>query len=135
MMESTARKRLLKLLKQSGVPAIPVENISWPGTPDIAYPGGWIEVKCVENCDLPKRIDSPLRIDHFTPHQRRFAQRWSSSGGKCFMVLVLGKMWLLLDGNYYWTYMGQHTIEQIRENAVLESHHLFAAEDLLGAIL
>lgn len=134
MKESTARKRLLKLFKDAGVPAIPVENISHPGTPDIAYPEGWIEVKTVENSQLPKRVDTPLRLSHFTPYQRRFAQQWATSGGRCYMVLVLGKMWLLLEAEYYWTFFGRHTIDQIRENAVLESHHIFDADKLLEVI-
>jgi hypothetical protein len=134
MKESTARKRLLRLFKEAGVPAIPVENTSWPGTPDIAYPEGWIEVKTIENCNLPKRITTPIRIDHFTAQQRHFAYWWTKGEGRCYMVLVLGKLWLLLDGEYYWQSFGRHTIEEIRENALLESHHIFDPQEFLEEI-
>ena len=79
-----------------GLDPVRVENSACPGTPDVNYTGGWIELKH-EN-EWPKRVDTPLRVPHFTPQQRVWLIRRYLKGGRAFMLLRVKHDWLLFDG-------------------------------------
>lgn len=67
-MEQNQRQVLIKALNKRGYDATSVENPACPGTPDVQFIGGWIELKFREK--WPKRADTTVRIEHFTPQQR-----------------------------------------------------------------
>lgn len=95
--------------------AIPVENPAKPGTADINYTDGWIEMKYLRA--WPKRSDTVVRVDTYTPQQRNFARQRASAGGKVWFMLVVGNEWLLLRGEDAAEYVGTVTAEGLYDLA------------------
>lgn len=96
MIERDMRKQLVKLLRPLG--AFAVENGGChPGTPDIAYVGGWIECKATEQ--WPARPETPVRLDHdLTKQQRIWQIKWACVNGRAFVMLNIAGEWLLFKG-------------------------------------
>lgn len=95
MAESDMRKRVLTALKS--LHAIPVENrTACPGTPDVAYIGGWCELKWLRA--WPKRADTVVEVEHFTAQQRVWLRQHRRAGGLAFVLLQCKREWLLFDG-------------------------------------
>lgn len=62
--------------------------------PDVEYIGGWIELKTLDK--LPKR-GGPVRIEHYTAHQKLWLlNRWRK-GGRAFLLIQYKREWLLFD--------------------------------------
>ena len=76
--------------------AFAVENPAWPGTPDVNYQEGWIELK--QATRWPAR-GGALKLDHFTKQQRYFLRSRWQNGGNIFLLLKVGREWLLFDGD------------------------------------
>ena len=76
--------------------AVAVENPALPGTPDVNYIEGWIELKWLRS--WPKRKDTIVRIPHFTAQQRIWHFRRRRLGGQSWFLLQVRKEWLLIDG-------------------------------------
>ncbi len=73
-----------------------VENPIVPGTPDVNYTGGWIELKW---CERWPPMGGPLRVDHFTQQQKVWLTKRRHAGGRAFLLLKVGENeWLLFDG-------------------------------------
>lgn len=88
------RPKVLKVLKP--LHAIPVENSAKPGTPDVNYREGWIELKWLRQ--WPVRDDTVVKIEHYTLIQRRFGRdRWAR-GGHSWLLLQVRRDWLLFTG-------------------------------------
>lgn len=83
--------------KMHGLDPVRVENPVWPGTPDVNYIHGWIELKFAEK--WPVRPTTPLRLDHFTPQQRVWLTRRVRSGGLALLLLHIADEWLLFRGD------------------------------------
>lgn len=96
MLERDMRKQLVKLLRPLG--AFAVENGgAHPGTPDIAYVGGWIECKATEQ--WPARADTPVKLDHdLSKQQRIWLMKWHRVNGVAFVMLNIAGEWLLFQG-------------------------------------
>lgn len=75
---------------------IRVENSVLAGTPDVNFIGGWMELKWSK--EWPKREDSIVPLDHFTPQQRVFALRRWRAGGVSLVMWTVGGVWMLFDG-------------------------------------
>ncbi len=89
------RKNVCEWLKDFD--AFAVENPANPGTPDVSYVEGWIELKQLD--EWPVREDTPVKIVHYTPQQKiRARKRWKR-GGNVFWLLQVKNDWLLLDGD------------------------------------
>lgn len=75
-----------------------VENRARPGTPDVNYVEGWLELKWLRS--WPRNAeDSVVRIEHFTPQQRVWLKNRWRRGGRAFLLLqAAGQDWLLFDG-------------------------------------
>lgn len=104
-MEQQQRQKVVKALNRAGLDATSVENPAYPGTPDIQFIGGWIECKYVE--DWPARVETAVRIPHFSPQQRVWLLRRELARAKlrtdhdpCYLLIyvVSTKDWLLFDG-------------------------------------
>lgn len=93
MSEQDMRKKIIKVLKP--LDAVSVENPAYPGTPDVNFIEGWIELKWLRS--WPKR-QGVVKLDHFTTQQRVWLFRRSYFKGKCFLLLQVRKEWLLFDG-------------------------------------
>lgn len=106
MAEKTMRQNVIKALRE--LDAISVENPVYPGTPDVNYIDGWIELKWMRR--WPENADrSPVLIPHFTPQQRVWlARRWRK-GGNAFLLLQVGLEWLLFDGETAGKFVGKVT--------------------------
>lgn len=92
--ESYLRKAIVRVLPG----AIPVENAVLPGTPDVSYVEGWLELKC--RVRWPKRADTIVSMDHFTPQQRVWHLRRAKAGGSTHVLIefVEACEYLLLEG-------------------------------------
>lgn len=113
--------------------AIAVENSAYPGTPDVAYIGGWLELK--EKDAWPKRGDTPLRLPHFTKHQRAWIRRHTHRGGTVFVLLKVGKNeWFLVDGIPAADRLGSATRAEIESIARLVFHHGLDSKALLKCL-
>lgn len=96
MAEADQRRRVVHALR--ALHAIPVENGGCcPGTPDVAYIGGWIETKWLR--EWPARPDTVVRLDHpLTPQQRLWHRLHARLGGVSWVLLQVRQEWLLLRG-------------------------------------
>ena len=94
MSESDMRKKVVKALQPLN--AISVENPCLPGTPDVNYIEGWVELKWLR--EWPKREDTIVRLEHYTKVQRVWAFRRRRMGGQAWMLIQCGREWILMDG-------------------------------------
>lgn len=94
MSESSQRQRVIRTLKTLG--ALPVENPVQPGTPDVNYIEGWIELKWMRR--WPAGKGTVIRLPHFTRRQRRWLKRRWENGGATWLLLQVGREWLLFTG-------------------------------------
>jgi len=94
MAETDQRSRVVKELKP--LHAVAVENPCWPGTPDVNYLSGWIELKWLRS--WPVR-EGPVRLDHFNLEQKLFLRRRWMSGGVSWLLIQCKREWLLIPGN------------------------------------
>lgn len=108
--ESNFWDRVRPLL--AGLDPVRVENAVNPGTPDVNCLLGWIELKQVRSEDMPKRANTVLRLDHFTPEQRAWLTRRAYFGGACWVLLLLGETWLLIVGRTAAEHLGRVNVEQ-----------------------
>ena len=108
-LEYTMRARVVRALKP--LHAISVENPCHPGTPDVNYAHGWIELKAMP--EFPKRPDTPLRVPHYTPQQKIWAVKRSHAGGLCWLLIMVGREWFLLDGVVAARHLGESIREQL----------------------
>lgn len=94
--------------------AVRVENRVGPGTPDLNYLGGWIELK-----ELPSwpTGEWKVRIPHFTPEQKLWLRARVRSGGKAHLLLKVGAEWLLFDGVVAGESIGECTADELRKRA------------------
>lgn len=107
--------RLRKVLIDLRLDPVRVENPALPGTPDVNYIEGWIELKYVEA--WPKKAETPLRIPHYTSEQKTWLMRRWIKGGNAFMLLRVGDDWILLDA-YSAQMVGKATQEEIYADAL-----------------
>lgn len=113
--------------------AMAVENSAMPGTPDVYYMHGWIELKECDN--WPKRDTTPLRLPHFTKWQRAWLKRHAHLGGTCFVLLKVGELeWFLIDGVVASDRLDNSTQSEIRECSALTFTNGFDSKGFLGWI-
>lgn len=69
------------------------------GIPDVSYGAnkvqGWIELKCLDS--WPKRPDTIVRIEHYTPDQKAWLWLRGNAGGRCWLLLKVERTWLLFS--------------------------------------
>ena len=107
MAEKNVRARVTKALKS--LHGFAVENVCLPGTPDVNYAGGGIELKWLKS--WPEKEGTPIRIPHYTNQQRVFAMKRDKAGEPCWWLLNVEKTndWLLLDGTVAAQIIGKAT--------------------------
>ena len=107
MAESNQRGRVVRALKP--LDGMAVENPAKPGTPDVNYIEGWLELKWLRR--WPARPDTVVAVEHFTPKQRRWLRRRWDRGGSAWLLLQVGREWLLFTGRDAAEYVGRLTRE------------------------
>lgn len=111
--ETSMRRRVVEALRP--LDAIAVENPAHPGTPDVNYVGGWIELKSADR--WPARRETPLRLDHFTNVQRIWIRRRARHGGLVHVLLRVGQEWLLFSAEVAAANLGEATRDALYECA------------------
>lgn len=114
--ESSLRGVVVKALHE--LHAIAVENPVLPGTPDVNYVGGWLELKSLDR--WPFRESTPVRIEHWTPQQRVWHVLRARAGGRSFVLLEIvdpGDV-LLLGGPDAVTFIGKANRARLLELAL-----------------
>jgi Mesyanzhinovviridae DNA helicase len=103
------RTKVLRALRP--LDAVAVENAVGPGTPDVEYIGGWLELKYLER--WPVR-GGPVRVD-FPWEQRLWHLRRRRRGGATWLLLRCKSEWLLFDGAVAALYLGVKTLGELLE--------------------
>lgn len=103
MSEHDMRSRVVGALKS--LDAIAVENPALPGTPDINYTEGWIELKWLRN--WPVGSETIVRFEHFTAQQRVRQLQRRLAGGRSWVLVQCRREWLLFDGEVAALHLGQ----------------------------
>lgn len=103
MSEQGMRQRVINALRK--LDAVSVENPAYPGTPDVNFIEGWIELKWLRS--WPVRKDTAVTIDHLTQQQRVWLLRRWGAGGNAWLLLQCGREWLLFDGNTAFHFVGR----------------------------
>lgn len=109
-----------------------VENMVGPGTPDVEYIGGWIELKQVD--EWPKREATPLRVDHFTPQQKAWLIRRRLRGGRAFVLIRVANDWLLIDGTVAAKILGSVPKDELISKSIKHWHGRLDSKELLKCL-
>ena len=108
------RQRVVRGLRT--VHAVSVENPAGPGTPDVNYIEGWIELKQLPR--WPRNPDAVVACRHFRPGQRVWIKRRARAGGRVHVLLQVGSDWLLLPGREAAEELGRVPRGRLEEMAV-----------------
>ena len=99
MNEATLRNYVRPRLAAKGVLTTHHEDALNSGIPDLSYSGGgvhgWLELKWLEA--WPKRDATIVKIDHYTKEQKHFLLSRGRAGGRCWLLLRVGREHLLFD--------------------------------------
>jgi hypothetical protein len=86
MSKPEAKFRMDLKLRMKRLHPISIENaLCTPGLPDVNITTGWIELKVISK--WPVRETTPVRIEHFTDEQKRWALRRAACGGNYWLVV------------------------------------------------
>lgn len=119
--ESQIRQMITRVVLRGWDP-ISVENPAHPGTPDVNFAGGWLELKAIGR--WPARPDTIVRVDHFTPQQRVWlTRRWRCDRRAWVLMRVGGwqdtrSTWLLFAGDVAAEHLGKVPRAQLLEVAL-----------------
>lgn len=126
MSESGLRQTIVRELKS--LDAISVENPVYPGTPDVNFIGGWMELKWLRK--WPERKETIVSIPHFTPQQRVWLyRRWRRGGFSC-LLLKVGREVLVFDGDVASESVGRVTKGELYDMAACAWHKGFRTGEL-----
>lgn len=132
MAESDTRRHIVQWLRS--LDAMAVENSCLPGTPDVEYIGGWIECKYLPS--WPKVSDNkPIRLRHsLTLQQRIWLFRRIRLGGRAYVVLQVGREWLLFRGDIAAKYLEHVSKPELLALALRYWSNRPTAEEFKGAV-
>lgn len=131
MSEQHMRRRVIQWLKPLN--AIPVENPAQPGTPDVNYVEGWIELKKLNA--WPRDGEAVVRVEHFTPQQRNWLRLRRMKGGRAFLLLQVKDEWLLFDGRTAADSLGRVNRQDLERLAARHWRNGLRAEELRGMLV
>lgn len=119
----------------AGLDPVRVENSAMPGTPDVWYTHGAVELKYAER--WPPR-GGPLRIEHYTAEQRVWLYRRARAGGRAFLLLRVGlKKWYLFRAGEATDYLYTNgmTRDEAGARAVVWSDDGFPLDSMVAALV
>jgi hypothetical protein len=123
------RKTVIKALRPLN--AVSIENGCGTGTPDVNFVEGWVELKSVDR--WPPR-GGPLRVEHFTEYQKVWLLRRRRAGGQAFLLLKVGKDWLLFDGWVAAQELGHRTREELFLLTIRTWARTIDSEEMIGCL-
>lgn len=126
MSEQNMRGRVVRALRP--LHGIAVENPALPGTPDVNYVEGWIELKWLR--EWPINEETIVRFEHFTPQQRVWHIKRRMAGGVSWVLVQCKKEWLLFDGAVAAMHLNQCPRASLYEVAEAYSTDGFNEEEL-----
>ena len=130
MSESSQRGNINKILRRGGLDGVAVENSVYPGTPDVNYIEGWIELKWLRA--WPRNADeSPVLLPHYTQQQRNWGKRRSRVGGNIWLLLQVKREWLLFKGDVAAQFVGKATRLELRAVAFKVWHNGLDAKEFV----
>lgn len=131
MLERNLRRAVVRLLRP--LHAISVENgLCCPGTPDVNFAWGWIELKSTNA--WPVRADTPVRLDHpLTPQQRIWIRNRCATGGNVWILLTVASEWLLFRGEKA-EVVGVASKEELRRAALATWQKTPSREELIECL-
>ncbi len=103
------RRQVVTVLRP--LDAISVENSAYPGTPDVNFVDGWVELKWLRN--WPKCETAIVAISHFTPQQRVWLLRRARAGGNVWLLLQCKREWLLFDAQTAARVVGRSSVNEL----------------------
>lgn len=115
MSEKALATMVMKVLKP--LDGLRVENPCHPGTPDVNYVGGWIELK--QHDKWPVKPETILKLGHdLTTQQRIWLTRRMEKGGVALVLLQVARDYLLLSGVVAANLIGTATQFELKEAAI-----------------
>lgn len=94
MSERSDRGLVVEALNRAGLHGVAVENPCWPGTPDVNFAGGWVELK--QQDEWPARPTTVLRLDHeITREQEIWHEKRERAGEPVWVLVHVARDWLL----------------------------------------
>jgi len=130
MSEAHMRRRVIQWLKPLN--AIPVENPAQPGTPDVNYAEGWVELKKL--AAWPRDGEAVVRVEHFTPQQRNWLRLRRMRGGRAFLLLQVKDEWLLFHGEIAAEHLGRVDRQMLERLAARHWRNGLRADELRGML-
>jgi hypothetical protein len=115
MSEALLSKKVLKSLL--GLDPMPVDNPRKPGTPDINFIEGWLELKHLHH--WPKRAKTKVKIKSWTKKQMIWHYTRTSLGGKSWVLLQVGTDYLLFSGYSAAVYFNESSQSKMRDLALV----------------
>lgn len=130
MAESATNTRVMKALRRYH--PVRVENSACPGTPDINCTLGWVEDKWIKSWP---RAETIVRCDHFTPQQRCWHIQRNLAGGRSYVMLQVGRDYLLFMGHVAAEVLGRSTAERLESNAMRVWRGRLVDEELVAELV
>jgi len=123
MSEARYRQSVVKGLRKLRMDPVSVENgLTHPGTPDINWLHGWIELKVIPK--WPVRPETVVRCSTFTPQQRIWLRRRWNANGSAYLLARIGRNHLLFNGADAADYFGEVRREILEDVAEMNVTHL-----------
>ncbi len=95
MAERDLSRRVMRILKDMGKCPMRIESSCTPGCPDIAYVGGWVELKYIPKWS--KGGTAFLR--NLRPAQEAWHRAWAAKGGKSLCVVQVERQYFAIRGH------------------------------------
>ena len=114
MSEDALSKRVVLAIRK--LDPVLVDNPRKPGTPDINFIEGWVELKYLP--EWPKRATTLVKFPKFYPQQRVWLVKRTLSGGKCFVLVQIKFMYILYQGGFAAQHFDKMTKEELLKNAL-----------------